>query len=170
MGPIVHRQRRRQSDAAQFPAMERRRRAWRLLAYGWAAPWSALGLVLAWMAVATGGWWRVRAGALECGGGCIGRLVGRLPPPLSFTAMTLGHVILGVDGVVLDASRSHEQVHVRQYERWGPLFVPAYLLSSAYQWLVGRHPYLDNRFEREASGSDGATDPPAARRRPPGAR
>jgi hypothetical protein len=138
--------------------MERRRRAWRVLAYGWAAPYSALGLVLAWLVVVAGGWWRLRAGALECGGGRIGWKVGRLPPSLSFTAMTLGHVILGVDGAVLDASRSHEQVHVRQYERWGPLFLPAYLLSSAYQWLRGRHPYLDNRFEREARASDTAAD------------
>lgn len=146
--------------------MERRRRVWRWLAYGWAAPCSALGLVLAWLAVAAGGWWRLRAGALECGGGRIARLVGRLPPSLGFTAMTLGHVILGVDGAVLDASRAHEQVHVRQYERWGPLFLPAYLLSSAYQWLRGRHPYLDNRFEREAYASDAAADRRAGR--PPG--
>jgi len=126
------------------------RHAWRLLAYGWAAPYSAVGLLLAWLAVAAGGWWRVRAGALECGGGRIGRLVARLPPPLAFTAMTLGHVIIGVDGASLDASRSHEQVHVRQYERWGLLFLPAYVLSSLYQWLRGRRPYRDNYFEREA--------------------
>jgi hypothetical protein len=150
--------------------MEQPSRAWRVLAYGWAAPNSALGLVLAWLAVLGGGWWRLRAGALECGGGRIGRLVARLPSPLSFTAMTLGHVILGVDAAALDASRTHEQVHVRQYERWGPLFLPAYLLSSAYQWLRGRHPYLDNRFEREAYASEAAADGPAARGGPRGGR
>jgi hypothetical protein len=43
-------------------------------------------------------------------------------------------------------------VHVRQYERWGPLFVPAYLLSSLVELLRGRRPYRDNWFEREAYG------------------
>jgi hypothetical protein len=41
-------------------------------------------------------------------------------------------------------------VHVRQYERWGPLFVPAYLVSSLVLWLRGRDPYWDNPFEVEA--------------------
>jgi hypothetical protein len=50
------------------------------------------------------------------------------------------------------AVRAHEQVHVRQYERWGPLFVPAYLLSSLVELLRGRRPYRDNWFEREAYG------------------
>ena len=50
----------------------------------------------------------------------------------------------------LDRTRAHELVHVRQYERWGPLFVPAYLLSSAYFLIRGCDPYLDNPFEREA--------------------
>ena len=127
----------------------------RLLPYAWAAPYTALGLLLAWVAVLCGGWWRLRAGAVECGGGRIGRLVARLPAPCSFGAMTLGHVILGIDGATLDAARAHEQVHVRQYERWGPLFLPAYLASSLVQLLRGRRPYLDNRFEREAYAKDG---------------
>jgi hypothetical protein len=65
-------------------------------------------------------------------------------------------VILGVDRATLAAVRAHEQVHVRQYERWGVLFVPAYLASSAVQLLRGGRPYLDNRFEREARASDAA--------------
>ena len=39
---------------------------------------------------------------------------------------------------------------MRQYERWGPLFGPAYLLSSLVQLARGRRPYWDNHFEREA--------------------
>jgi hypothetical protein len=39
---------------------------------------------------------------------------------------------------------------VRQYEIWGPAFLPAYLASSLWQWVKGAHPYWDNRFEREA--------------------
>jgi len=41
---------------------------------------------------------------------------------------------------------------VQQYERWGPLFVPAYLGSSLLQWLRGQDPYRSNWFEREAFG------------------
>ena len=39
---------------------------------------------------------------------------------------------------------------MRQYERWGPFFLPAYLLSSLLQLLRGRHPYRENHFERQA--------------------
>lgn len=137
--------------------MKGARRRW--LRYLWPAVYSAVGLMLAWIAVACGGWWRVRAGALECGGGRLGALAAALPRRYAFSAITLGHVILGLDGPTLDAVRRHEQVHVRQYERWGPLFGPAYLASSLLQWLRGRRPYLDNHFERQAYGE-------AARRNP----
>lgn len=93
---------------------------------------------------------RVHAGALEFGGGRAGALVSRLPAPCAFSAITFGHVILGIDHATLAAARTHEQVHVRQYERWGLLFFPAYLLSSVVQLVLGRNPYLDNVFEREA--------------------
>jgi SAM-dependent methyltransferase len=121
-----------------------------MLGYAWAAPYTALGMLLGCVALLAGGWWRTRAGAIEFGGGRAGRLVARLPPPFSFAAMTLGHVILGIDAETLDRVRAHEQVHVRQYERWGALFLPAYLLSSVAQVLRGRRPHRDNRFEREA--------------------
>jgi hypothetical protein len=95
---------------------------------------------------------RVRSygGVFEFGGGCIGRCVSRLPASCRFVAITFGHVILGIDEPTLERVRAHEHVHVRQYERWGPLFIPAYLLSSLVQLLRCRHPYLDNYFEREA--------------------
>ena len=41
-------------------------------------------------------------------------------------------------------------MHVRQYERWGPLMLPLYLLASGLAWCRGFDPYLDNPFEREA--------------------
>jgi hypothetical protein len=41
-------------------------------------------------------------------------------------------------------------VHVRQYERWGPLFIPAYFAASGWAWWKGGHAYLDNPFEVEA--------------------
>lgn len=66
--------------------------------------------------------------------------------------MTLGHVILGQDEDALEFVRDHEHVHVRQYERWGLLFVPAYLLASAYLYCRGRDGYRENPFEKEAYG------------------
>jgi hypothetical protein len=71
--------------------------------------------------------------------------------------MTLGHTIIGRDTKCLESSRDHEQVHVRQVERWGPFFIPAYLASSAWAFASGRHIYLDNWFEidaRRATGDD----------------
>ena len=65
-------------------------------------------------------------------------------------AMTLGHVIWGCDELCLARCRDHEQVHVRQYERWGPLFIPAYLIASLVAHRRGLDPYFDNPFEREA--------------------
>jgi hypothetical protein len=65
-------------------------------------------------------------------------------------AMTLGHVVIGRDARALELTRDHERVHVRQYESWGPFFVPAYLCAGACAFLQGGHPYFDNRFEREA--------------------
>jgi len=71
-----------------------------------------------------------------------------------FRAITLGHVILATDKATLSAAREHEHVHVRQYERWGPLFLPAYIISSGWQILLGRRIYRDNYFERQAFASD----------------
>jgi hypothetical protein len=65
-------------------------------------------------------------------------------------AMTLGHVILGRNEECLQRSRSHEHVHVRQYERLGPFMLPLYLLASAVLYARGFDPYLDNPFEQEA--------------------
>jgi len=114
----------------------------------WASPWTAVGLLVGLVGLATGGRVRRRDGAIEFYGGAVARLL-RLVP-VDPMAMTLGHVILGRTAAALDAARRHEQVHVRQYERWGPLFAPAYLLCSLVLWLRGRDAYRDNPFEREA--------------------
>jgi len=124
----------------------------RAAAYAWASPYTAVGLAVGLAVILLGGRMRLRQGAMEFGGGRLGNLMARLPPPLCFSAITLGHAILGIDHATLAAVRAHEQVHLRQYERWGLLFGPAYLLSSVVQWTLGRRPYLDNRFEREAYG------------------
>jgi len=65
-------------------------------------------------------------------------------------AITLGHVVLGRTNAALDLSRDHEAIHVGQYERWGPLFIPAYLICSLILFVRGRDPYRDNPFEKAA--------------------
>ena len=72
--------------------------------------------------------------------------------------MTMGHVVFGQTDAALDITRRHEHVHVRQYERWGPLFVPAYLAASALLYLRGRDGYRENPFEIEAYAVDTPQD------------
>jgi hypothetical protein len=129
------------------------RRLGRLLAYACPAPYTCAGLALGLLVIALGGTGRVRGGAFEFGGGALGRWIGRSRLP--FGAVTIGHAILGLDHPLLERVRAHEQVHVRQYERWGLLFVPAYLLASALAWMRGGHYYEDNMFEREAFAQSG---------------
>lgn len=122
----------------------------RLLRYLWAGPYTVLGLALGALAALFGATARAHFGVIEVFGGKLGAMLARLPEPLRFSAMTLGHVILAVDRSALVQLRAHERVHVRQYERWGVLFVPAYFLSSLLQLLRGRNPYRENHFERQA--------------------
>lgn len=72
-------------------------------------------------------------------------------------AITLGHVIIGVDQATLHHVRSHEHVRVRQYERWG-LFFPLYLGSSMLALVRGGAPYRGNVFERQAFASAGGVE------------
>ncbi len=126
----------------------------RFVAYMWASPNTALGALAVLILLCLGGRARVVSGIVEVGGGWGGRAIASFPRMLSFNAMTLGHVVIGVSEAALTASREHELVHVRQYERWGPFFLPAYALSSLWQVLHGRRAYWDNAFEREAYAQD----------------
>lgn len=121
----------------------------RLLRYLWASPTTVVGLAFALLGTRRGGV-AVVDGVIEAHGPMLRRLLSRLPPHGGIAAITLGHVVLGTDADAIDATRAHERVHVRQYERWGPLFVPAYLLSGLLALLRGGHPYFDNYFERQA--------------------
>ncbi|MCU0877557.1 MAG: hypothetical protein MUF06_07225 [Pirellulaceae bacterium] len=121
-----------------------------ILAYLWASPYTLLGLALGGVGLCTGGRVRVRGRVLEFYGGGIKRLIHRLPDGQFVLAFTLGHTVFGPSDAALDISRDHELVHVRQFEIWGPLMGPAYLLCSLYMWLTGRRAYRDNPFEREA--------------------
>lgn len=119
----------------------------RVLRYIWALfPNTLLGLALALLAIGTGGCAAVVGGVIEAHGGAVTPLLRRR----RIRAITLGHVVLGRHSQALDDTRQHERVHVRQYERWGPLFLAAYGLSSLVAWLRKRDPYLDNFLEREA--------------------
>lgn len=126
----------------------------KLLALLWASPWTALGMFVGLLGLATGGRARRRQTVIEFYGGAVAWLLERIPNTPA--AMTLGHVILGRTAAALDLARSHEMIHVGQYERWGPLFVPAYLLCSLVLWIAGKDPYRDNPFEREAYHRDAA--------------
>jgi hypothetical protein len=121
---------------------------WKFLLVLWALPYSLAGLLIGLVGLASGGKAQIRRGALEFYGGAVAAFLGRMP--IEAMAMTLGHVILGRTSRALDITRSHEHVHVRQYERWGPLFGPAYLLCSLVLKLRGRDAYRENPFEREA--------------------
>ena len=124
------------------------------MTYLWAAPTSVLGLALAALAL-PGGQVRVVDGVLEACGGWLPAVLRRATPMAGgATAVALGHVVLGRDPACLAGTRVHERVHVRQAERWGPLFVPAYLVAGAVQMLRGRDPYRDNPFEVEARAAE----------------
>ncbi len=130
----------------------------RFLAYMWALPNTVMGAVAAVCVLVFGGHLRFIEGAAEVYGGSVARLVTRNRRTSRFSAMTLGHVILGVSGAELDRVRAHEHVHVRQYERWGPFFLPAYGVSSLWQLSRGREGYRANGFERQAYAADAERD------------
>jgi hypothetical protein len=124
----------------------------RPLAYLWALPSTFLGLLfIPWLLL--GGGARIVDGVLEIHGRAISFFLRHCTLLRGgASAMTLGHVVIGRDVYLLEATRAHERVHVRQYERWGPLFIPAYFAASAVLWFRGGRAYDDNPFEREAFG------------------
>ena len=125
-----------------------------LIRYLWASPNTALGVGLAALAAA-GGELRVVGGVLEAHGPLLRWGLRHLVPLRGgAVAVTLGHVVIACDARTLDETRDHERAHVAQCERWGPWFIPAYLLSSAWALVRGGDPYLDNVFEREAFAAE----------------
>jgi hypothetical protein len=143
-------------------------RIWRIIVYLWVLPTTCVGLLFLLPAYVTGGRAQVVDGVLEIHGGVVRYFLRDFVADFlklfskratlsrgGASAMTLGHVVLGQDPECLDWSRSHERVHVRQCERWGPFFLPAYLLASAWVAIRGGRGYLDNPFEREAYGAQG---------------
>ena len=120
------------------------------LRYLWAGPTTLLGLIVAFVLIRRGQA-AVIDGVVEAHSPLLGRALDRLTPLAGGAdALTLGHVVIGRDARTLEATRSHERVHVGQYELWGPFFLPAYFIAGLYALVRGRHPYFDNRFERQA--------------------
>lgn len=122
--------------------------------YVWAGPWSVLGLLLS-------VFFRRRSvvrGILLAEGASWPRKLG-----WRYRAMTLGHVVLSVDELDLRTLR-HELAHVRQYERWGPFFIPAYVAATVGAKLRGGHGYRDNAFESAARAEESL---PLDAKRPP---
>ena len=102
------------------------------------------------LVLATGGGWRRLPAAVGFYGGAAAWLLRKVPLIGGASALTLGHVILARSADLLESTWPHEAVHVRQYERWGIFFVPAYFLCMIVLVCRRRHPYFDNPFERQA--------------------
>src|SRR5438105_513547 len=95
----------------------------RCLRYVWVFHTTALGLCFLHLTLLTGGGSQVVNGVLEIYGGAAAFFLRHFTLLAGgASAMTLGHVVLGLDRGALARTRSHERVHVRQCERWGPLF------------------------------------------------
>lgn len=123
----------------------------RFFCYVWALPTTSVGLLLVLPAFATGGRGKFVEGVLELHGGFVRWVLTTLVPlPGGASALTLGHVVLARDEECHERTRVHERVHVRQVERWGIFFLPAYVFCSLWLLLRGRNPYRDNPFEVEA--------------------
>jgi hypothetical protein len=80
---------------------------------------------------------------------------------LGIHAYTLGAVVLYREASSIADGRlyRHELEHMLQTLRLGPLMPLAYVGSSLWQWSRGRHPYFDNRFERQARAAESRDSP-----------
>jgi hypothetical protein len=126
----------------------------RAVRYLWAGPMTLLGLAIA-LCMLRRGHIALVDGIVEAHGPMLGRALRRMIPLAGGAdAMTLGHVVIARDAQALEATRAHERAHVRQYELWGALFVPAYFMASLCAVVQGGHPYYDNRFERQAFNTE----------------
>jgi hypothetical protein len=64
-------------------------------------------------------------------------------------AQTMGRYVFARSAVPADIL-AHECEHIRQWERYGPLYLAAYIGSSAVAYLRGGRPYWDNHLEAAA--------------------
>lgn len=134
------------------------RRSRTFLVVTWASPCSLIGLLIGVAVLARGGRARRVGRVIEFLARGSGEVTATRAARLPWSAITLGHVIIGSSGEELDRLRRHELVHVRQYEQWGPLFLLAYPLASVAAVLAGRSPYRGNWFERQAFRAERGSD------------
>ena len=116
----------------------------------WASPWTLFGLTIGIFCKPFSSHISIYHGTIGCYGAGVAWILRRMPIEGGASAMTLGHTILARDRSSLLATHPHELVHVRQYELWGPFFVPAYLLCGLWLWCRRKDAYWDNPFEKEA--------------------
>lgn len=130
----------------------------RLAMIAWAFPCTVLALFPGLIIIALGGNVRRIDHTLEVGIRNGQAQVPRWVHKCPFGAITLGHVIIGQSYEMLATLRSHEQVHVKQYERFGLFFLLAYPLAGFWALVRGRSFYAGNAFELQAvreSGNSG---------------
>ncbi len=150
----------------------------RLAQYLWALPYTLIGSLFTPLVLATGGRAHVLDGVLELYGPLPEFWLRRVALVPNAAAITIGHVVLARDRDALEFTRAHERAHVRQYEKWGLAFIPAYVAAGAWALAAGDGAYRGNYFEREArreaalerhpgagSGSPDASKPLASARR-----
>lgn len=111
---------------------------------GWGGLWAGPATIVGWLLARTFDSRRKIDGILIAEGARWPRRLG-----WRYRAIALGRVVLCADRAD-DFLLEHELVHVRQWERWGPLLAVAYPLASAFAFMRGRHPYKDNAFEAAA--------------------
>ena len=136
------------SVTVQLPLAPRTSTWLTVLRYLWVLPATLMGLVAVGLTALSGGRVQIYAGVIEAWGGFATWLF--RSAIRHGCAMTIGHVIIALDEYSVGRYRCHEHVHVQQYERWGPFFIPLYFASSLFAWVEGKHVYHDNVFEREA--------------------
>lgn len=122
----------------------------------WAGPLSLFGLCMGLTVLVAGGRWHIVEGstrALLFRGRLADWLLLRHPAG-RMNAMAIGHVVLATVGGLGERTLAHELEHVRQAERWGPLFPLLYMGASTWEWLNGRQAYRDNRFETAARAAE----------------
>jgi hypothetical protein len=126
----------------------------RMACWLWPIPWTLLGLAIGIVGCISGGrigWYN---GTIVCWGPRLNRLLQCVPISGGASAITLGHTILARSESDMVRTHDHELVHVRQYQRWGILFVPAYFIASLWLWYSGQDCYRENPFEKEAFQED----------------
>lgn len=142
----------------EYPLLHKQRnstrRKWNFSYYTTPRDWLPLLLPLLWNsgnsliglvgALGGRGTWDPADRMLEVSGGW---LIAVLARRRWASAITLGDVVLYAGSELVPILHAHERVHVRQGRLWGPAFLPAYVLESAWQWILTGDGYRNNRFE-----------------------